>query len=406
MAANNADTAAVRVAAATWTNFEFVRALRRAIGARRDAEVRLLCAIAVERGDVVLGDRRDRDNTWSRNDLIPVACRFSNVSALQCLCDLPAKLGVRDQVRWSEAVYVAAAAGNLDAVRHLCELPAQRGVTPGARKSGYRGGHAYNALCVASRGGHTAVVRYLCELPAERGVKPDADDNAALRDAAATGQIAVVRYLCELPPERRVNPSADDNAALREAASAGHIAVVRYLCELPPERGVDSSARGNVALRHAATRGHVSVVLYLSELLLSRAATHGVVDNVMATQRSFNMRPHLVAGRARAIRFLVLAVPGADSWLDTESAAACAARQRHFTARGLGDPAMTWLVEAVRLRPLWRRRRCLLLLRRLAAGGRAIPVAVPPRVVSRWVVSMRARISGPEQGRKVRRTDE
>jgi hypothetical protein len=60
----------------------------------------------------------------------------------------------------------------------------------------------------------------------------------------------------------RVDPSADDNEAVRLAAAHGHLAVVERL--LQDER-VDPSANGNYAVRWAARRGHLAVVERLLE---------------------------------------------------------------------------------------------------------------------------------------------
>ena len=66
------------------------------------------------------------------------------------------------------------------------------------------GGDSTTQLAVDN--GHVDVVRYLCELPGDRGVNPGADDNYAIRWAAANGHVDVVRLLCELPGDRGVNP--------------------------------------------------------------------------------------------------------------------------------------------------------------------------------------------------------
>ena len=57
-------------------------------------------------------------------------------------------------------------------------------------------------------------------------VDPSADDNTAIRAAAANGHIEVVDRLLQ---DKRVDPSADDNFAVRQAAENDRIAVVDRL---------------------------------------------------------------------------------------------------------------------------------------------------------------------------------
>ena len=412
----------MRTAAMTWSSEQFVAAMRDAIISRRQDTVFLLCKVAVQRGDVVLGHEGDHDE--QEVPLLVEACRAGQLPVVRCLCELPPALGVHHQTRHGDAVCEAAGSGHTDVVRYLCELPLERGVDPGA-------GDNCSVQFAALRG-HLDVVRYLCELPLERGVEPGASDNDALRTSAANGHVDVVRCLCELPLERGVDPSVACSEAVRHAARNGHVDAVRYLCALPLERGVDPAALYNDALRasarnghldvvrylcelpaergvdtsaedltHAAMYGHLSIVRYLCELPASRGAlaaarpkalcvavlrahtavarylceelplrqrvapavVHRAVTNVLARWRKRGWQP----GTPKMLRYLVLELPGGDAWMDSAEASQWVQGQRS----GASSPAMTWLVTAVARRRLWRRRRCLLLLRCMAHARRA-----------------------------------
>jgi hypothetical protein len=96
----------------------------------------------------------------------------------------------------------------------------------------------------------------------DHGVDPSADDNYAIRLAAANGQLGVVNRLLE---DARVDPSASDNYALIQAAKNGYLDVVNRLLVHP---NVDPSARDNEAIIWAAENGHLDVV--------NRLLDHGV----------------------------------------------------------------------------------------------------------------------------------
>jgi surface antigen len=113
------------------------------------------------------------------------------------------------------------------------------------------------------------------------GVNPSADDNAAIRWAAANGRVTVVQRLLQ---DKRVDPSAKDNWASFRAAANGHVYVVNCLLRdlrVDPSRAligyacgghvdqvewlllndrVDASAEDNDAIRLAAEHGHVAVI--------------------------------------------------------------------------------------------------------------------------------------------------
>jgi len=86
---------------------------------------------------------------------------------------------------------------------------------------GVRVGARYDsATPLAAHNGDVGVVRGFCELPGGRGMTPD----AAVRSAALDGDVDAVWRLCA---SRGVNPGADDNYAIRLAAASGHVDVVR-----------------------------------------------------------------------------------------------------------------------------------------------------------------------------------
>ena len=175
--------------------------------------------------------------------------------------------------------------------------------------------------------------------------------------------MGVVRVLCELPAARGVKPGDHGNAALVAAAQGGHVDVVRYLCELPLWRGVGTTAREQ-ALARAVTRQRTAVVRYLCELPRASGVRVSVIRNAVNTvvpPRAWGypmgMWPQLV----RLVRYLTMELPAGDAWLDSDEAEQWEAEEREG-----GRWSMPWLLVAVQRRRVWRRRRSLLLLRRLA----------------------------------------
>ncbi len=91
----------------------------------------------------------------------------------------------------------------------------------------------------------------------ERGANISAEDDDALRQAAANGHYEILVYLVE----RGAKISAREENALRTATANGHFEIVRYLVE----RGANISAEENEALRWAARNGSFEIVRYLVE---------------------------------------------------------------------------------------------------------------------------------------------
>jgi hypothetical protein len=73
------------------------------------------------------------------------------------------------------------------------------------------------------------------------------------------GHLAVVERLLQ---DKRVDPSANNNDAVRMAAASGHLAIVERLLQ---DKRVDPSADGNFAVRMSAWNGRLAVVDRLLE---------------------------------------------------------------------------------------------------------------------------------------------
>jgi ankyrin repeat protein len=69
--------------------------------------------------------------------------------------------------------------------------------------------------------------------------------------------------------DSRIDPSAENNWAIRYAAAKGKLEVVKYLMSLKDSR-IDPAANNNYAIQYAAARGHLEVVKYLMSLEDSR----------------------------------------------------------------------------------------------------------------------------------------
>ena len=147
-----------------WSSEQLVDAIRRAIIARHQDTVLMLCKVAVQRGDVVLGHRDDESD--DPGPLLEEACRAGQLPVVRCLCELPPALGVHQQTRHVDVLCCAATRGHAAVVRYLCKLPQQRGVDPGAAD--------YEAIRLAVSRCDSSVVRYLCQLPPQRGAVPPA----------------------------------------------------------------------------------------------------------------------------------------------------------------------------------------------------------------------------------------
>jgi hypothetical protein len=111
------------------------------------------------------------------------------------------------------------------------------------------------AFLDACRSGYAEIVQRMLR---DAYVNPAANDNAALRCAAANGHARVVELLLS---DERVDPTAAEHDALSFAAQNGHAAVVEVL--LGDER-VFPGARSCAAILYAARNGHVAVVQMLA----------------------------------------------------------------------------------------------------------------------------------------------
>ena len=265
------------------------------------------------------------------------------------------------------ALHCAALNGHVAVVRYLCALPLDRGVEPGAHNRILN----KRPLHSAATDGHIAVVQYLCELPAERGVDPRADDNVALRHAVHRGCTAVVRYLCELPLERGVDPSAGDNEAILAATANAHAGMVSYLCQLPPGRRALSNGSGLRALHPLA-----SAAKPLAFRAWQRLA-YAVVEQAQCLESQ--QLHYSVVWRLewqkhwRAVQFMLMELPGGLAWLGRMGTVANDADGRRLellcrdAPRNLRRLVVTWLAR----QRVWRRRGCLLKVRKLRDSGRA-----------------------------------
>ncbi len=103
----------------------------------------------------------------------------------------------------------------------------------------------------AVRNDYAKVVEIL--LKYER-VDPTAEDNYAIRYAAANGHAEIVEMLLK---DKRVDPAADDNYAIRNAAANGYVRVVELLLK---DKRVNPGADDNYAVRNAAANGHTEIV--------------------------------------------------------------------------------------------------------------------------------------------------
>jgi hypothetical protein len=106
-------------------------------------------------------------------------------------------------------------------------------------------------LRAAAREGHTAAVQALL---ASGSADPQADDSAALCDAACNGHLDSVRAFLA---DGRADPAACSSVALRKSAWCGHIAVVEALLQ---DGRADPAVDRSLALRTASRKGHVRVV--------------------------------------------------------------------------------------------------------------------------------------------------
>ena len=126
------------------------------------------------------------------------------------------------------------------------------------------------------------VLEALC-YAAEQGANISANEEKALRTAAAKGYLDIVSYLVE----RGANISAREDEALYTAAAKGHLDIVSYLVE----RGANISARADRALFIAAFNGHLETMVYLIEkganvsamedIALLSAAAKGSLETVI-----------------------------------------------------------------------------------------------------------------------------
>jgi ankyrin repeat protein len=131
--------------------------------------------------------------------------------------------------------------------------------------------HADNdfAVRLAAARGHLDVVKWLVE----GGANIRAGNNQAVRWAAGNGHLDVVKWLVE----GGANIRADNDHAVRYAATNGHLDVVKWLVE----RGANIRAGNNQAVRWAAGNGHLDVVKWLVE---QGADIHA--DNDFAVRRT------------------------------------------------------------------------------------------------------------------------
>ena len=357
-----------------------------------------------------------------QNAPLLLAAEEGHLHVVQYLCELPADRGVVPGACHSAALRSAARGGHLDIVQYLCQLPVERGVVPAACRSdalhsaaleghldivqflcelprACRVGDMGRVLIAAAQRGHAPIVQYLCELPLERGVKPDVSDNSALIYAAQREHVQVVKYLCGLPLVRGVQPGACDNEAIRYAAKNGHLHVVQSLCELPKARGVDASAHRNDAVwgvifsscRYMRLSTCMRIVACLYDVSSVTSVAHALppwklandfaliivedVEDADDTEDTDDVEDtsfsSVIDAELLTLLRLVQTLPGGDQWLDHDG---------QFTEENL--PMITRkashrvghaLVELVRRRRVWKRRRTLCLLRALRDNSRAQP---------------------------------
>ena len=110
------------------------------------------------------------------------------------------------------------------------------------------------ALRWAAAKGHLDVVKYLVE----QGANIHARNDYPLRFASEAGHLEIVRFLVE----KGANIHAEDDQSLIWASRNGHLQVVHYLAE----NGADIHALGDSALSMATLNNHKEVVKYLSSL--------------------------------------------------------------------------------------------------------------------------------------------
>jgi ankyrin repeat protein len=142
------------------------------------------------------------------------------------------------------------------------------------------------ALRLAAINGHLNVVKYLIEGPEDakgdkrpwdEGCKPlvpwhpaniHANNDEALRYAAANGHLDVVKYLVE----KGAYIHAIYDATLRVSAENGHLDIVKYLIE----NGANIHAGNDYALRFAVYNGHLDVV----KCLIENGANLEIIRNI------------------------------------------------------------------------------------------------------------------------------
>ena len=129
----------------------------------------------------------------------------------------------------------------------------------------FNNAHADNnkALRDAAAEEHWDIVERLLEIPAVRD-NAHADSNSVLIDAIFDGNLTIVNRLLAIPAVlARVH--ANNNKALECAASRGDLPIVNRLLEIPAVFN-NAHADNNCALRNAARSGHLNIIHRLLEI--------------------------------------------------------------------------------------------------------------------------------------------
>jgi antitoxin component HigA of HigAB toxin-antitoxin module len=121
------------------------------------------------------------------------------------------------------------------------------------------------ALRLAAANGHARVLRILHDVYRLNTADARANDNNALQLAARQGHVGVLQILHERYGLTTDDARANDNNALQLAAENGHSRVLQILHERYGLTTADARANENNALQSAAANGHVGVLQILHE---------------------------------------------------------------------------------------------------------------------------------------------